>query len=52
MNEIQPTTVDIWSAAYAQLQPYIHPVGILDGKTLYKSSLDRYYFLIDRGKYL
>ena len=47
-NENQPMTVDIWSATYNQLKPYIHPVKKVDGKTLYKSSLDRFYFLIDR----
>ena len=52
MNKIQPMTVNIRSAVYNQLKPYIHSVMEVDGKTLYKSSLDRFYFLIDRGQYL
>lgn len=49
---MDPIIVDIWSAAYSQIQPYIHPVRVIDGKTLYKSSLDRFYYLTDRGNYL
>lgn len=47
-----PMTVDIWSVAYNQIQPYIHPVRVIDGKTLYKSCLNRYYFLTDGDVYL
>lgn len=46
------SVVDIWSSAFSEIWPYIHPVGMVDGKTLYKSCLDKYFFLTDRGEYL
>lgn len=45
----KPIVIDIWSAAYNAIKPYLHPVREIDGKMLYKSSLDRFYYLADNG---
>nr|DAG27138.1 MAG TPA: hypothetical protein [Caudoviricetes sp.] len=46
-EKVKVVSVDIWSAAYNQLKPYIHAVEYMGGKTLYESCLGKFYYLYD-----